>query len=169
MLETLLPALQGLLTTAKAMASFDALRKGRKGDIRALIEELKENTRLCFRVLNESVDPGLVVPRLSSVEFDRLNKSGFNFNALKSARIPPFSGIEKTDLASWPGKTTAELVENIYDKIKSLKSLHEFKPEDPTIRRRIINVHKRLLLLLQHATGPAVVRPRVSRPGTKGS
>ena len=155
MLESFLPALQGLLTTAKAMASFDALRKGRKGDVRALIEELKENTRLCFRVLNDGVDPGRVVPRFSTVEFDRLNKSGFNFNALKSSKIPPYAGIEKTDLASWPGKTTAELVENIYDKIKSLKSLHEFKPEDPTIRRRIINVHKRLLLLLQHARGPA--------------
>lgn len=155
MLESFLPALQGLLTTARAMASFDALRKGRKGDVRALIEELKENTRLCFRVLNDGVDPGLVVPRFSTVEFDRLNRAGFNFNALKSSKIPSYAGIEKTDLASWPGKTTAELVENIYDKIKSLKSLHEFKPEDPTIRRRIINVHKRLLLLLQHARGPA--------------
>ncbi|MFU8820772.1 MAG: hypothetical protein ACNA8G_04365 [Gammaproteobacteria bacterium] len=70
MLESFLPVLQGLLTAAKAMASFDALRKGRKGDVRALIEELKENTRLCFRVLNDGVDPGLVVPRFSSVEFD---------------------------------------------------------------------------------------------------
>lgn len=169
MLETFLPALQGLVTTARAMASFDALRKGRKGDIRALIEELKENTRLCFRVLNDKVDPGRVVPRFSTVEFDRLNKAGFNFNALKSQKIPSFVGIEKTDLASWPGKTTADLVENIYDKIKSLKSLHDFKPEDPAIRRRIINIQKRLLLLLRHAKGGPVARSIGPRPAAKGS
>ena len=169
MLESFLPALQGLLTTAKAMASFDALRKGRKGDVRALIEELKENTRLCFRVLNDNVDPGRVVPRFSTTEFDRLNKAGFNFNALKSQRIRSFAGIEQSDLASWPGKTTADLVENIYDKIKSLKSLHDFKPDDPTIRRRIINVRKRLLLLLRHAKGGPVVRSVVPRPVAKGS
>jgi len=48
------------------MASFDALRKSRKGDVRALIEELKENTRLCFRVLNDGVDPGRALPRFST-------------------------------------------------------------------------------------------------------
>jgi hypothetical protein len=153
MLESVLPALQGLITAAKAMASFDAFRKGRKGDVRALIEELKENSRLCFRTVNDGVDLNSVVPRFSTAEFDRLNKAGFDFNALKSRKVPAFPGIEKTDLASWPGKTTAGLVENIYDKIKNVKSLHEFKPGDPSIGRRIINIHKRLLLLLRHARG----------------
>lgn len=153
MLESVLPALQGLITAAKAMASFDAFRKGRKGDVRALIEELKENSRLCFRTINDGVDPNIVVPRFSTSEFDRLNKAGFDFNALKSQKIPSFSGIEKTDLGSWPGKTTASLVESIYDKVKNVKSLHEFKPGDPSIRRRMINIHKRLLLLLRHAKG----------------
>lgn len=132
------------------MASFDAFRKGRRGDIRALIEELKENSRLCFRIIDDGVDLGKAVPRLSTTEFDRLNKSGFNFDSLKSSRIRASSGIDKTDLAAWPGKATAELVENIYDKVKNVKSLHEFKPEDPSIKRRIINIHKRLLLLLWH-------------------
>jgi hypothetical protein len=153
MLEFLVPTFQGLMTTTKAMASFDAFRKGRKGDIRSLIEELKENSRLCFRVVIDDVDPNFTIPKYSSIEFDRLNKAGFNFNALKTQRIPSYPGIDKTDLSSWPGKSSSDLVLSIYDKIKNLKSLHEFKPNDPTIRRRVINIHKRVLLLLRHAEG----------------
>jgi hypothetical protein len=153
MLESVFPAISGLVSTAKAMATFDAFRKGRKGEIRSLIEELKENSRLCFRVVNEGVDHKVVIAKFSTIEFDRLNKAGFNFNALQSQKIPALPGIEKTDLASWPGKTTAALVENIYDKIKDLKSVHEFKPEGLHNRRRLINIHKRILLLLRHARG----------------
>ena len=150
MLESILPARAGLVNTAKAMASFDAFRKGKKGDVRALVEELKENSRLCFRVVKENVDHKLVIPKLSTVEFDRLNKAGFDFGALKSQKIAALPGLEKTDLAAWIGKSTAELVQNIYDKVKDLKSLHEFKPDGPANRRRLINIHKRLLLLLHH-------------------
>lgn len=125
MLESILPALEGFITAAKAMASFDAFRKGRKGDVRSLIEELKENSRFCFRVINDGADHKAVIPRFSTAVYDRLNLAGFNFNSLKLQRIQPITGIENTDLASWPGKSTSELVENIYDKIKELKSIHD--------------------------------------------
>ena len=153
MLESFLPALSSLITTVKAMASFDAFRKNRKGEIRALIDELKENSRLCFRVFEDRVDHKIVIPKFSTADFDRLNRAGFNFNALQSKNIQPLPGIEKSDLASWPGKSTSMLIENIYDKIKNLKSLHEFTPESPSSRRRLLNIHKRILLLLHHAKG----------------
>lgn len=153
MLESILPALTGVITAAKAMATFDTFRKGRKGDIRALIEELKENSRLCFHVVNGGIDHQTVISKFATTEFDRLNKAGFNFNALQSKKISVLPGIEKTDLASWPGKSTETLVENIYDKIKSLKSAHDFTPTRLTNRRKLINIHKRILLLLRHAKG----------------
>ena len=133
--------------------SFDDFRKGRKGGVRSLIEELKENSRLCFRVVNDGVEHKAVIPIFSTSVFDRLNEAGFNFNALKAQKIQSIPGIESTDLASWPGKTTAELVENIYDKIKDLKSIHEFKSDGAQNKRRLINIHKRILLLLRHAKG----------------
>src|SRR5690606_29891122 len=109
------------------------------------------NSRLCFHVVNDGVDHKVVIARFSTTEFDRLNKAGFNFNTLQSRKIQALPGIEKTDLATWPGKTTAALIENIYDKIKNLKSDHEFNPNGPSNRRKLINVHKRILLLLRHA------------------
>lgn len=153
MLESILPALTGVITATKAMALFDSFRKGRKGDIRALIEELKENSRLCFHVVSDGIDHKTVISKFATAEFDRLNKAGFNFNALQSKRIAVLPGIEKTDLASWPGKSTEALVENIYDKIKSLKSAYDFTPTSLTNRRKLINIHKRILLLLRHAKG----------------
>lgn len=150
MFESLIPVLQGLLTAVKAMASFDAFSKKKSGEVRALIEELKENSRLCFRVVEDQVPHQNVIPHFSTRMFDQLNQEGFDFNALKRQKIPPFPGIEKSDLASWPGKRTVELIENIYDKIKELRSRHAFTPDAPQHRRRIINIHKRILLLLQH-------------------
>ena len=66
MIESILPALSGMITTAKAMALFDAFRKGRRGDIRALIEELKENSRLCFHVVNDGIDHKTVISKFST-------------------------------------------------------------------------------------------------------
>ena len=62
MFESLLPVLQGLINATKAMASFDAFRKAQRGEARALIEELKENSRLCFRVVADGVDHRAVIP-----------------------------------------------------------------------------------------------------------
>ena len=151
MFESLLPVLQGLINATKAMASFDAFRKAQRGEARALIEELKENSRLCFRVVADGVDHRQVIPKLSTTVFDRLNAAGFDFNALQRRRIAPYPGLAASDLARWSNKTTAELVTNIYDKLKDLRSRHEFTPDHKFNRRRLINIHKRLLLLLRHA------------------
>ncbi len=153
MIESFFPFVTGMISTAKAMASFNAFRKGRKGDIRTLIEELRENSRLCLHVVNSGVDHKAVISKFSTTEFERLNKTGFDFNALQSKTIPALPRIDETDLSSWPGKTTEALLENIYDKIMSLKSAHEFTPTSLTNRRKLINIHKRILLLLRHARG----------------
>ena len=151
MLETMLPILQGIITCAKAMASFDSFRRKSKGEARALIEELKENLRLCYRVVEDAAPLKEVIPLFSTTVYDRLNQEGYNFNALKRPSIPAFQGIEKTDLASWPGKHAADLIENIYDKIKDLRSRHAFVPNGPLHRRRINNILKRILLVLRYA------------------
>lgn len=154
MLESITPALNLLTTLAKAMDWFTDLRKQTRGDVRALIEELKENSRLCFRVVADGVAPEEVIPRFSTTTFDRLNEGGFDFNAVRRCDIPDFEGMEKTDLASWAGKSTQELIENIYDKIKDLRSLHALSAQqNRRFGPRIINIHKRILLLLRHARG----------------
>jgi hypothetical protein len=48
------------------------------------------------------------------------------------------------------GKSTSILVENTYEKIKNLKSIQQFTPGSPHVRKRLINVHKRLFFSLRH-------------------
>ena len=152
MIESITPVLSLIATAAKAMNWFSDLRKKTKGDVRALVEELKENSRLCFRVIEDGVSPEEVIPKYLTAVFDRLNESGFDFNAVKRKNIPAFEGIENTDLASWAGKSTQALIENIYDKVKDVRSL-QLAPASTTHRLgpRVINIHKRILLLLRHA------------------
>jgi hypothetical protein len=152
MLEAISPVLTLITTAAKAMHWFSDLRKQTRGDVRALIEELKENSRLCFRVVEDGIAPEEIIPKYSTAVFDRLNESGFDFNAVKRKDIPMYEGMENTDLASWKGKTTQALIGNIYDKIKDIRSLHASSAKAKRrIGPRIINIHKRLLLLLRHA------------------
>jgi hypothetical protein len=150
MLESFDPVFTGVITTAKVMAIFDGFLKGRRGDTRSLIEELKANSRLCSHVVHDGVDHATVISKFTTAEFDRLNKTGFNFNVLQAKKISASPEIEESDLQTWPGKTTENLVENIYDKIKGLKSAHDFTPTKSTNRRKLINIHKRILLLLRH-------------------
>ncbi len=52
MLESIFTAFPSLTTTAKAIEVFDAFRKGRKGDVRSLIEELTAKFASMFPCLS---------------------------------------------------------------------------------------------------------------------
>ena len=132
--------------------AFSDMRAKTRGDARSLVEELKENSRLCWLVIEENVGVTKIIPQLSHTEFDRLNKAGFDFNALKRKKIRKYPQIDKSDLASWSGKSTHDLIENIYDKIKDLKTTYKYSPHSEKHRwkARIINIQKRILLLVKH-------------------
>lgn len=154
MLESVSPFLAVLSSGAKAMAWFSDIRKKTKGDVRALMEELKENTRLCFHVVEDNVGAEVIIPRMSTAVYDRLNESGFDFDAVKRSHIPDFEYLAKSDLASWVNKPTSKLIENIYDKIKEIRTIQAVDAKGSIMRRRrIINIHKRLMLLLRHVRG----------------
>lgn len=143
-------AVNGFLAAAKAWVTFEAVWKGRRGQARVLIDELKQNSLLCSLVVDDGVSVQEVISSLSTVQYDSLNAEGFNFKVLKRQPIPTSFGLEGTDLARLQGKSTEWLVVNIYDKIKKLQTKHRFLPDDPTLRRLVINIHKRLDLLARH-------------------
>ncbi len=93
----------------------------------------------------EPVDPG----------FDRLNRAGFDFNAVKRERIGTGKSLAGTDLASWQGKSTEAVLGSIYDKIKDLKTIYPRTVKNRARRRRsrVWNIQKRIRLLLKHLHG----------------
>ena len=152
MLENIPGILKSIATAYSSLKAFSDMRAKTKGDARSLIEELKENSRLCWLILEEDVEVGKIIPQLSYSEFDRLNKAGFDFDALKRKKIRNYSELTNSDLASWAGKSTDALVENIYDKIKNLKTTYKYAPHSEKRRwkARVINIQKRILLLVKH-------------------
>jgi hypothetical protein len=155
MLESVVPFIPLAVSAAKAMAWFNDRRRTTKGNVRALIEELKENSRLCFLVISDDVPAAIVIAQFSTSVFDRLNADGFDFEALRRTEIAAYTGLERTDLASWCGKSTSLLIENIYDKIKDVRVKHTNAVGIALWKRRVINIHKRLLLLIRHAKDEA--------------
>ena len=152
MIESIQSVFSTISTAAATLKTFRELLKGKKGDTRIFLEELKENAGLCWLVMEMDTDPMKMVNELRTEEYDRLLKTNFDFNSLKKQRISGDERIEKSDLASFLGKETASLVENIYDRIKELKRIYRVDKDNPKVRWRvrIINLQKRILLLLWH-------------------
>lgn len=153
MLENIPVLLKAFETATGALNAFTGWKSKSKGNASSVIEELKENSRYLWAVIEEGVSLEKVISNLSTKEYDRLLKEGFSFNSLKKRKIGKHASLDGTDLSSWQGKETEKLVSNIYDKIKDLKTKYPLSKNSKKIRwdRRVINVQKRILLLLKHA------------------
>lgn len=154
MLENIPTILEALDTATSALKAFTGWRSKTRGDARVIVEELKENSRYLWLVIEEDILFDDVVGKLSTSEYDRLLRERFDFNTLKRKRVASYSSLDGTDLSSWKEKHTSELVSNIYDKLKDLKTKYPHSKNSKTIRweQRIRNVQKRILLLLRHVS-----------------
>jgi len=152
MIKSLPSILQIILEATKQAGYWKALRRKRSGDASVLIDEIKNNLRFCKLVLEDGQDINDVFDLLSTEEFDRLRREGFDFKPLSSRKITKYKSLESTDLAYWGGKTTRELTISIYDKVKDIQVLYP-RAKYSKKRRwkvRVLNIQKRILLLLKH-------------------
>jgi hypothetical protein len=149
---TLPAALSVFRSSGAALGALNAWSRKLKGDRRALVLELGDNLKYLDMVADDRVPLGDVVEKLSAQEFERLARNGFNFNALKRGRIRAFPSLEGTNMASWPSKSTAELIESIYERLRDLKLRYPHLQHDDSYRWgvRVNNIRKRIWLLLRH-------------------
>ena len=106
-------------------------------------------------VAKDDVELGDVIQKISITEYKRLAKEGYDFNSLKTGKIASFSSLEGTELSSWKGKKTGDLVESIYDKLNKLKIRYPHVSNNKKYRWnvRVNNIRKRIWLLLKHVRG----------------
>jgi len=144
--------LKSLSETGSAISALTGWWKKAKGDARSVIGELKDNMSYLEMVADDDVELGDVIEKISVVEYKRLAKEGFNFNTIKGGKITQLPLVEGTDLSSWNGKTTEELIESIYDKIIELKIRYPHVQKNKNYRwnARVINIRKRIWLLFKH-------------------
>jgi hypothetical protein len=141
-----------LKTLSGAGTAITGWWKKSKGDVRSLIGELKDNLSYLDMVAEDDVPLGDVIEKISIAEFKRLAKEGFDFNVIRGGKISQPDLLEKTDLASWNGKTTEALIESIYDKIIDLKIRYPHVQQNTHYRwhARVNNIRKRIWLLFRH-------------------
>lgn len=153
MIENIPLLLKAVNTASGTLEKFTGWKSKTKGNVRSIIEELKENSRYFWLVIEEDIPLDKIISNLSTAEYDRLSKEGFNFNSLGKEKIKHHKSLDNTDLASWQGKETGELVSNIYDKIKDMKTKYPLAKDSKKIlwKQRVKNAQKRILLLLKHA------------------
>jgi hypothetical protein len=147
-------ALQSLASAGTALGALAAWRKKAKGDGRALIGELKDNLYYLDMVAEDGVALDAVVNKLSIAEYKRLSKEGYDFNTLKKKKIARYDSLMGTDLSSWSGKSTEDLIESIFEKLNILKIKFPHVAESSKYRWsvRVDNIRKRIWLLLKHVS-----------------
>jgi len=145
-------ALKSLASAGSAIRELTAWRKRARGDVRAIISELKDNLTYLDMVAEDDVPLADVIDKISITEYKRLARSGYDFDALKRGRIKAYASLKGTELGSWSGKTTADLVESIYDKINQLAIRYPHVSNNKKYRWtvRVNNIRKRIWLLLRH-------------------
>ena len=147
-------ALQSLASAGTALGALASWRKKARGDARALIGELKDNLYYLDMVAEDGVALDTVVNKLSIAEYKRLSREGYDFNALKKKKIAGYDSLKGTDLSSWSGKTTEDLIESIFEKLNILKIKFPHVAESSKYRWsvRVDNIRKRIWLLLKHVS-----------------
>lgn len=145
-------ALKSLASAGSAIRELTAWRKRARGDARAIVGELKENLGYLDMVAEDGVPLGDVIRKISNQEYKRLAKAGYDFDGLKKGRIRSYSSLKGTELDSWSGKSTEDLVESIYDKIGQLIIRYPHVSNNKNYRWtvRVNNIRKRIWLLLRH-------------------
>lgn len=148
-------ALKVFSTAGSAVAELMAWKKRSKGKTRALIAELKDNLAYLDMVAEDGVLLADVVEKLSVDTYRQLAVEGFNFNTLKRGSIADYPSLKGTDLQSWIGQETEDLLDAIYDKINDIKIRYPHVGEHKNYRwqRRVNNIRKRIWLLLKHMRG----------------
>ena len=144
--------LESLSAAGSALGALTAWRKKARGDARALIGELKDNLTYLDMVAEDGVALGSVVDNLSIKEYRRLSKEGYSFNSLKSRKIAEYDSLKGTDLSSWAGKSTEQLIDAIFEKLNVLKIKFPHVADNSNYRWnvRVDNIRKRIWLLLKH-------------------
>lgn len=152
MLEWIPVALKGVDTFEKTKKELSGLLKGKKGAKRVFLDEIRNNSTACWLYLNRNADLAQVISELKHDVYDQLSVQGFDFNSLKKGKIKSHPSLKRSDLKYFIEKSTEDLVDIIYKRIKDLKLTYKLSSDNPKNRFpvRVRNIQKRILLLLRH-------------------
>jgi len=134
------------------LATVNAWVKGSRGWKRRLQLELLSNVELIFSYVRYDLPVDDVIANLQTGSMKAALESGFNFDALRRARVSADVAGDQPQYQQYVGWSTERLFSNIYVKIQDLQTIVAMDPDNERIRKgvRLINILKLMLLLLKH-------------------
>ena len=153
-ISTIVGIFGNAINTASA---FTELIRTKRGEPRVLLEELKKNNTLCWLVTDRETKAVKIIPKLSAKTYSKLLENGFDFNKISPNKkiVKGHPRLKDKDLSAFVGSDVAKLTEAIYDRINELQTNFDADPRNKRIdwERRMLNLHKRILLLMAHLRG----------------
>ena len=142
--------LQAVLDNLKAgLESIKDTRKRTRVACNSLVEELKQNERVCYMALEYDLEISAILPKFSRAIYDEICNSGVKLTAFRDKRISVRKSLEGTVFASWQGKPTAKLIRKTYDKITELVEFYPIAPSEKIrSKQRLRNIKARIGMLL---------------------
>jgi len=137
------------LDLIRLLASVRGKHRGRR---RLLVMELSDNLDLLNLVHQGQVGVDQAIPELKDAVYQKLLEESFSFNTLSRRKIAAANARHVAQLRRYQGWPTERLVDNIYRKIRQLKTLKKLKLCDPAVnyKQRLENLRRLLVLLMVH-------------------
>jgi len=145
-------AFSAISTTEKVAAALFKWITGYRGFKRTVAIELKENIELVRLYVESGADPRDLIPHLNEDAFRHALSQGFNFNALRRAKISAASTQNLPQLKVYHGWSTQKMFESVYEKIATLKHAAALRESRKSVRIgvRLTNVFKLMVVLAHH-------------------
>jgi len=131
----------------------DKLSRSRddQGLVADLIDELKANMLRCELVIKHNATPQEEGISLSRDAYRALRNQNYNFGKIKKGTIPPYQGMKDTDIAFLEGKSLAQALQNISDRVQEISTISKSSAslDHIDLKRRFTNLAKRLAVVMR--------------------
>ena len=126
----------------------------RSGKAASLVDELKRNATICRLVVKCDGDPIQRGRKLSLATYRQLRDGGYPFDKVKKGPIPNYTTMQGTSVEFLAGKTLADALGNISDRILEIQVICETEdqPNHTDLKRRFQNLAQRLAVVIRFAS-----------------
>jgi hypothetical protein len=123
-----------------------------KSSKNAVLRELAENLAFLREGLREGLDGTKVIKGLESVQYQRANDTGFDFNAIQKSTLSPATYGSTKEFEKYRGWSTEKLIRKAYERLSTLQKLQANAP-GINLTSRLQYLFKFLMVVMAHVHG----------------
>ncbi len=126
--------------------------RARKSSQGQLLIEMQHNLAFLREGLRESLDQRAIIDGLETVQYVNAGKAGLNLNSLQKKTLERATYAAIREFERYRSWHTAKLIENVYERIATLKKLAA-RSSAIDLTTRLRNLFKLMMVLVAHIQG----------------